>query len=214
MAASREKHQLPPESKFFRIGEVAEFVGVKPYVLRYWETEFSWLSPEKSRMKQRVYSRSDVILIQLIAGLLHGQRFTIEGARKVLGELKGDWKSGLAALESGTIASGVPAISAAADDKQIKALQRKIDSLNRQLGKLDQDLNKQRKAQTQAAAALATAQRNIADLEAENLRLKKQADEPSPEDRELGNTLRRELEELIAMADEDSASGAAVQAAE
>jgi DNA-binding transcriptional MerR regulator len=212
MAATSGKHQLPPEKKFFRIGEVAEFVGVKPYVLRYWETEFSWLSPEKSRMKQRVYSRNDVNLIQLIAGLLHGQRFTIEGARKVLVELKGDWASGLTSLESGAIGPGSPSASAAADDKQLRALQRKIDSLNRQLGKQDQDLNKQRKAQTQAAAALATAQQRLADLESENERLNEQLTKPQPEAIELCQALTTELEELLSFANEEAPTGAAVKA--
>src|SRR5690606_29754431 len=67
---------------YFKIGEVARIVGVKPYVLRYWETEFSILRPGKTRSKHRLYRRRDVDLLLKIKDLLHTRRFTIEGARK------------------------------------------------------------------------------------------------------------------------------------
>lgn len=75
---------IPPEKLYFRIGEVARIVGVKPYVLRYWETEFSILKPDKSPSKHRLYRRRDVETLLRIKELLHRKRFTIEGARKVL----------------------------------------------------------------------------------------------------------------------------------
>lgn len=71
---------------YFKIGEVARIVGVKPYVLRYWETEFSILRPGKTRSKHRLYRRRDVDLLLRIKDLLHTRRFTIEGARKKLRE--------------------------------------------------------------------------------------------------------------------------------
>jgi DNA-binding transcriptional MerR regulator len=71
---------------YFKIGEVARIVGVKPYVLRYWETEFSILRPGKTRSKHRLYRRRDVELLLKIKDLLHTRRFTIEGARKKLRE--------------------------------------------------------------------------------------------------------------------------------
>lgn len=71
---------------YFKIGEVARIVGVKPYVLRYWETEFSILRPGKTRSKHRLYRRRDVDLLLKIKDLLHTRRFTIEGARKKLRE--------------------------------------------------------------------------------------------------------------------------------
>lgn len=74
----------PPDKLYFRIGEVARIVGVKPYVLRYWETEFSILKPDKSPSKHRLYRRRDVEMLLRIKELLHRKRFTIEGARKVL----------------------------------------------------------------------------------------------------------------------------------
>jgi DNA-binding transcriptional MerR regulator len=80
--------QTPPEGKrYYRIGEVSRITGVKPYVLRYWESEFRWMAPAKSRSKQRLYRQRDIEVIQLIKTLLYEKRFTIAGARKRLREL-------------------------------------------------------------------------------------------------------------------------------
>src|SRR6202044_2775127 len=73
-----------PDKLFFRIGEVAQLVGVEAYVLRYWESEFPGLSPRKSSSGQRMFRRKDVELLLRIKHLLYGQKFTIEGARKAL----------------------------------------------------------------------------------------------------------------------------------
>ena len=75
-----------PDKLYFRIGEVSRIVGVKPYVLRYWEKEFAAIKPEKSSSKQRLYRRQDVLLFCQIRGLLHDERFTIEGCRKKIAE--------------------------------------------------------------------------------------------------------------------------------
>src|SRR6202044_4238275 len=75
-----------PDKLFFRIGEVAQLVGVEPYVLRYWESEFPGLSPRKSSSGQRMFRRKDVELLLRIKHLLYSQKFTIEGARKALQE--------------------------------------------------------------------------------------------------------------------------------
>src|SRR6187549_3450980 len=76
-----------PDKPYFKIGEAARWCGVKPYVLRYWETEFRSLRPQKTRSQQRLYRRKDVELLLRIRGLLYDQRFTIEGARARLREL-------------------------------------------------------------------------------------------------------------------------------
>ena len=83
-----------PDKLFFKIGDVADLIGVKPYVLRYWETEFPVLSPGKSNSGQRVYRRSDVENLMLIKHLLYTKRYSIEGARKRIRELRkeGDLK--------------------------------------------------------------------------------------------------------------------------
>jgi len=73
-----------PDKLFFRIGEAAEIVGVEPHVLRYWETEFRAIRPEKSRRGQRVYSRRDVDLLLKVKDLLYGHKYTIAGAKKKL----------------------------------------------------------------------------------------------------------------------------------
>jgi DNA-binding transcriptional MerR regulator len=69
---------------YYRIGEVAEIVGVQPHVLRYWETEFRSIRPQKSTKGQRVYSRRDVEKLLRVKDLLRNQGFTIAGARKKL----------------------------------------------------------------------------------------------------------------------------------
>jgi DNA-binding transcriptional MerR regulator len=73
-----------PNKLYFRIGEVSRIAGVKPHVLRYWETEFSVLDPKKSGTGHRLYRQKDVELILEIKHLLYEKRFTIEGARAVL----------------------------------------------------------------------------------------------------------------------------------
>ena len=75
-----------PDKLFFRIGEVSTMLGVEPYVLRYWETEFPTLSPKKSGTGHRLYRRKDVELLLRIKHLLYEKRFTIGGARQFLQE--------------------------------------------------------------------------------------------------------------------------------
>lgn len=73
-----------PDKLYFRIGEVSDILGVEPYVLRYWETEFPSLSPKKARSGHRLYRRKDVELLLQIKYLLYEKRYTIEGARQTL----------------------------------------------------------------------------------------------------------------------------------
>ena len=75
-----------PDKLFYKIGEVSKIADVEPYVLRYWETEFSFLRPRKNRSGQRVYIRKDLELVLQIKKLLYEDRYTIEGVRKKLGE--------------------------------------------------------------------------------------------------------------------------------
>ena len=79
-----------PEKLFFRIGEVCELIKVQPHVLRYWETEFPMLAPQKNRAGQRVYRRKDVEMVLRIRDLLYEEKFTIAGAKKkLMDELRG-----------------------------------------------------------------------------------------------------------------------------
>ena len=74
-----------PDKLFYKIGEVSKIVGVEPYVLRYWETEFTFLKPRKNKSGQRVYIKKDVELLLSIKKLLYQERYTIEGVRKRFG---------------------------------------------------------------------------------------------------------------------------------
>jgi DNA-binding transcriptional MerR regulator len=76
-----------PAKRYFTIGEVSELCGVKPYVLRYWEQEFTQLKPMKRRGNRRYYQHHEVLLIRRIRELLYEQGFTISGARNRLAEL-------------------------------------------------------------------------------------------------------------------------------
>lgn len=97
-----------PVQEFYSIGEVCELTGLKPHVLRYWESQFRFLSPAKNRSGNRVYQRREVELIQLVKHLLYTEKYTIEGARQKVdehrrkGEIRGVAR---AALELQTIAA-------------------------------------------------------------------------------------------------------------
>jgi DNA-binding transcriptional MerR regulator len=82
-AISEQRPEIP-DKLYFRIGEVSRLAGIKPYVLRFWETEFSTLGPKKSGKGHRLYRRKDVELVLEIKRLLYDKRYTIEGARKYL----------------------------------------------------------------------------------------------------------------------------------
>jgi DNA-binding transcriptional MerR regulator len=100
---------------YYRIGEVAQITGVKPYVLRYWESEFRLMAPQKSRSKQRLYRQKDIETILAIKKLLYEDRYTIAGARRKLRDMGSDARSDMvaeitrgakpaAAADSGTVA--------------------------------------------------------------------------------------------------------------
>jgi DNA-binding transcriptional MerR regulator len=84
MANSSDAGSGLPSKLYFRIGEVAELVGVEPHVLRYWEREFRTIRPTKSAKGQRVYSRRDVENLMRVRELLYREGFTIAGAKKKL----------------------------------------------------------------------------------------------------------------------------------
>jgi len=84
-----------PDKIYFKIGEVSEILGVEPYVLRYWETEFDLLKPSKAPSRHRLYKKKDVELLLDIKRLLYTEGFTIEGARKKLKEAKKEEKDQL-----------------------------------------------------------------------------------------------------------------------
>lgn len=85
-AAARQA-LLASDKRYYRIGEVSRLTGVKAHVLRYWETEFRWMAPPKSRSKQRLYRMRDIEFVWLLKRLLWAERYTIAGARQRIQEL-------------------------------------------------------------------------------------------------------------------------------
>ncbi len=104
------KVEIPTDQKTFKIGEVARLLDLEPYVLRYWETEFEELQPEKTRSGQRVYRREDIELLSTIQDLLHVEQYTIVGARRQLEMM----------------ASGEVSVESAASAQEVQALQEKL----------------------------------------------------------------------------------------
>ena len=98
--------QADPVQEFFSIGDVCALTELKPHVLRYWESQFKFLSPAKNRSGNRVYQRREIELIMLVKHLLYTEKYTIDGARQKLdehrkgGELRG---AARAALEVETV---------------------------------------------------------------------------------------------------------------
>ncbi|MBI2876726.1 MAG: MerR family transcriptional regulator, partial [Candidatus Tectomicrobia bacterium] len=111
-----------PNKLFFRIREVTEITGIKPHVLRYWESEFSRLSPRKSRSGQRVYRKKDIETILKIKRLLYDERYTIVGAKKRLEEKEEERR-----LPEETLQCHSEAESKIADT--LKALRQELQSL-------------------------------------------------------------------------------------
>lgn len=77
-----------PVQEFFSIGDVCELTELKPHVLRYWESQFKFLSPAKNRSGNRVYQRREIEMVMLVKHLLYADKYTIEGARRKLDEFR------------------------------------------------------------------------------------------------------------------------------
>jgi len=77
-----------PDKSYFRIGEVSRILGVEPYVVRYWESEFKTIKPVRTTSDQRLYRKKDVEELVTIRNLLYSEQFTIAGAKKKLSRLK------------------------------------------------------------------------------------------------------------------------------
>ena len=110
MLEPKNNAQLPPipGKRYFTIGEVSDLCGVKPHVLRYWESQFKFLNPAKNRSGNRVYQRKEIELILLVKHLLYTEKYTIEGARLKVEEHRkaGDLKThARAALSLETVES-------------------------------------------------------------------------------------------------------------
>jgi len=102
-----------PAKRYFTIGEVSELCGVKPYVLRYWEQEFTQLKPMKRRGNRRYYQHHEVLLIRRIRELLYEQGFTISGARNRLSDAGAARAERPEVLNGDAVAAGRPGEDAA-----------------------------------------------------------------------------------------------------
>jgi len=81
--------QIPDDKRYFRIGEASRIIGVEPYVLRYWESEFPQVRPERADSNQRTYQRQDLENLLTVKKLLYEEKMTIEGAKRRLRQEKG-----------------------------------------------------------------------------------------------------------------------------
>ncbi|MCE5312273.1 MAG: MerR family transcriptional regulator [Nitrospiraceae bacterium] len=86
---TNQQGRIFPEKLFYKIGEASEIAGLESYVLRYWETEFSFLKPRKSRSGQRIYTVEDINLVLTIKRMLYEEKYTIDGVRRKLGNPPG-----------------------------------------------------------------------------------------------------------------------------
>lgn len=120
---SEGRGSLPPKL-YYRIGEVAELVGVEPHVLRYWEREFRSIRPTKSAKGQRVYSRRDVENLVRVRELLYSEGFTIAGAKKKL------QRSGVEPRDS----DGPSSVDASRTRDQLLAMRAEVEAFLAELG--------------------------------------------------------------------------------
>lgn len=126
MSADERPNPLP-DKIYFKIGEVAEIVGVEPYVLRYWESEFPVLRPSKSRSQQRLYRKRDVEVLLRIKKLLYEDLYTIAGAKKALA--RGQEKSPSPQLSLGLAERSGEAGAASIDAGILKKLERELSDI-------------------------------------------------------------------------------------
>ncbi len=108
--ASTSPAGVIPDKQFFKIGEVSRITGVKARVLRYWESEFPSLRPQKTKSNQRIYRKRDVELLLQIKQLLYKEGFTIAGARKKLRSASAEGKAEAAEQERSLAAASVKAL--------------------------------------------------------------------------------------------------------
>ena len=133
-AAGRAK-LLASDKLYYRIGEVSKLTSVKAHVLRYWETEFRWMAPPKSRSKPRLYRKRDIEFVWLLKRLLWGERYTIAGARQRIQELGVDEALALLDQPLGTTAtkSEVDAAVQAASSEQWVSFRAALDDMHGEL---------------------------------------------------------------------------------
>jgi DNA-binding transcriptional MerR regulator len=176
-----------PERPFYKIGEVAQFLGVKPYILRYWESEFKALVPHQaSSGRHRKYRKEDVALLYQIKRLLYDEMYTIPGARQRLQELQ----------RSGVLPTPPPSEDFGEDPlegAEVAALEQQLEELQVRLEAARKDRQEALETARVASAALKEVEAAHAAARAEAARLQAALDAQ-------GEPLRDELEALRAQA--------------
>jgi DNA-binding transcriptional MerR regulator len=118
--AAKPHVKAEPVQEFFSIGEVCDLTELKPHVLRYWESQFKFLSPAKNRSGNRVYQRREIEMVMLVKQLLYSEKYTIEGARQKLDEFR----------KSGGLK---PAVRTGLDTEAVQMLERDLREILAQL---------------------------------------------------------------------------------
>ena len=115
---------------FYKIGEVCKITNTEPYVLRYWETEFPFLAPQKNKSGQRIYKESDIEMVFMIKKLLYEDCYTIAGARKKLEQsLKEKKKPAKAEAKAGKKSSIKPSAQEAHLKGMLKKIKKELEDL-------------------------------------------------------------------------------------
>jgi DNA-binding transcriptional MerR regulator len=148
-----------PAKRYFTIGEVSELCGVKPYVLRYWEQEFTQLKPMKRRGNRRYYQHHEVLLIRRIRELLYDQGFTISGARNRLADAAMSARADAPAVAPEPVVASMPPpsgsiIEGAAAQLRARPAEFRSEATTGRSGELDDD---QLRMELQSIRALLTA---------------------------------------------------------
>ena len=122
-----------PDRVFFRIGDVSKILGLKTHVIRFWEGEFPFLAPEKGVSGHRVYRKAQIESLVLVKHLLHVERYSIEGAKKKIAELRksGKYKETLNRIMSAGSHSQNTAVGSFVEKERIAALEAKVRELQR-----------------------------------------------------------------------------------
>lgn len=201
-----------PEKTYFKIGEVAKLLDVEPYVLRYWETEFDVLDPEKTKSGQRVYQRHDIELLMQIQTLLYEEMFTIAGARRQIARRQ-QGKSSYFDLDEqsrpsaqGTAVAGDEQLreqleearrELAAAETKLNERQQQLDEVTSEASKLEERLDDVRAELEQTHQKLESARETNDELNARITELENRLENQSErEDGETAAELRERIEQL------------------
>ncbi len=137
-----------PDKTYFKIGEAAKLVGVKPHILRYWESEFRVIRPAKTRSQQRLFRQRDIEMLLVVRALLYEHRFTIEGARlklRELGEAGRTSREMLDSLRQGVLPTVAPPDVAPSTEvdvsDEVRSLRAENAALGEKLALANQKLN-------------------------------------------------------------------------